>query len=247
MKKLNNINQEIFKSNNLKQEIDRLKKNFLNKPEYFVCEQDIVGIYMSKYLNIFLSFFSQYLKKIKNNFLIKIFKLIKKKSKETNKLLSKFESLEQKIVSQQLIIERSFSLNSKLQKEVEIINNKITNDFEKFSKNSKIDISQTIGHNPTSKIDFYQEENLRLGSELVETKKKFEILKSEIEKYEDQRSVLISKINSVNEVIKDSNVLTNVFENKVEPKVNVIDHQNIQKKPETDLNEQVKAIFSKKI
>ena len=95
---------------------------------------------------------------------------------------------------------------------------------------------QTIGHNSNTKVDFYQEENLRLGSELVDTKKKFEILKNEIEKYENQRSDLISKINSVNDVINDSNVLTNVFENKIEPKVNILDPQNIQKKDETNLN-----------
>ena len=81
----------------------------------------------------------------------------------------------------------------------------------------------------------------------METKKKSEILKDEVKKYENQRSNLISQINSVNDVIKDSNILTSVFENKIEPKVNIKDPQNIQKKSEPDLNEQVKAIFSKKI
>ena len=97
------------------------------------------------------------------------------------------------------------------------------------------------------KIKFYQEENVRIGSELSETKKKSEILKDEIDKYENQRSELITQINSVNDVIKDSNILTNVFENKIEPKIGVIDPQNNQNKPESNLNEQVKAIFSKKI
>jgi len=97
------------------------------------------------------------------------------------------------------------------------------------------------------KVNFYQEENLRLGSELVETKKKFEILKSEIEKYENQRSNLISKINSVNDEINNSNVLTNVFENGIKPKINIVDHKNISKKDEITLNEKVKAIFSNKL
>ena len=97
------------------------------------------------------------------------------------------------------------------------------------------------------KIKFYQEENVRIGTELSESKKKSEILKDEIGKYENQRSDLITQINSVNDVIKDSNILTNVFENKIEPKINVIDPQNIQNKSESDLNERVKAIFSKKI
>jgi len=247
MKNNNNIIKPSLKSDNLKQEINNFKNKFLNKSEYFVCEQDIIGLVMNKYLDIFQNFFLNNLKKLKNNFLVKIYKLIVKRANQTNRLLLKFESLEQKIDSQQLIIERSFNLNSKLQKEVDYINNEIINNFEKFQINLNNNKNEVIGHNSNTKVDFYQEENLRLGSELVETKKKFEILKSEIEKYEAQRSDLISKINSVNEVINDSNVLTNVFENKIERKINIIDPQNIQKKSEPDLNEQVKAIFSKKI
>ena len=97
-----------------------------------------------------------------------------------------------------------------------------------------------------NKIKFYQDENIRVGTELLETQKKSEILKDEVKKYENQRSNLISQINSVNDVIKDSNILTNVFENKTEPRINIIDPQNIQNKPEQNLNEQVKAIFFKK-
>ena len=234
-------------SDNLKEEINSFKNRFENKSQYFICEQDIVGLAMNKYLNIIENFISSNFRKFKNNFLIKIYKLIKKRSIETSQLLSKFELLEKKLDNQQLILERSFDLNSKLQKEIDYINSKISNNFEKSYPINEDENIQTIGHNSNTKVDFYQEENLRLGSELVDTKKKFEILKNEIEKYENQRSDLISKINSVNDVINDSNVLTNVFENKIEPKVNILDPQNIQKKDETNLNEKVKAIFSKRI
>ena len=247
MNNSNLANISNLNSDNLKDEINSFKNKFVNKSQYFICEQDIVGFTMNKYLDIIENFVSSNLRKFKNNFLIKIYKLIKKRSIETSKLLSKFELLEKKIDNQQLILERSFDLNSKLQKEIDYINNKISNNFEKsYPDNGDVKI-QTIGHNSNTKVDFYQEENLRLGSELVDTKKKFEILKNEIEKYENQRSDLISKINSVNDVINDSNVLTNVFENKIEPKVNILDPQNIQKKDETNLNEKVKAIFSKRV
>ena len=234
-------------SDNLKEEINNFKNKFVNKSQYFICEQDIVGLTMNKYLDVIENFISSNFRKFKNNFLIKIYKLIKKRSIETSRLLSKFELLEKKIDNQQLILERSFDLNSKLQKEIDYINNKISNNFEKSYQNNEDEKIQTIGHNSNTKVDFYQEENLRLGSELVNTKKKFEILKNEIEKYENQRSDLISKINSVNDVINDSNILTNVFENKIEPKVNILDPKNIQKKDENNLNEKVKAIFSKRI
>jgi hypothetical protein len=247
MNNSNFANISLLNSDNLKDEINSFKNKFENKSQYFICEQDIVGLTMSKYLNIIGNFVSSNFRKFKNNFVIKIFKLIKKRSIETSRILSKFELLEKKIDNQQLILERSFDLNSKLQKEIDYINSKISNNIEKSHLDNEDVKMQTIGHNSNTKVDFYQEENLRLGSELVDTKKKFEILKNEIEKYENQRSDLISKINSVNDVINDSNVLTNVFENKIEPKVNILDPQNIQKKDETNLNEQVKAIFSKKV
>ena len=116
-------------SNNLKDEINSFKNKFENKSQYFLCEQDIVGLTMNKYLDIIENFVSSNLKKLKNNFVIKIYKLIKKRSIETSRLLSKFELLEKKIDNQQLILERSFDLNSKLQKEVDYINNEIINNI----------------------------------------------------------------------------------------------------------------------
>jgi len=234
-------------SDNLKDEINSFKNKFINKSQYFICEQDMIGLTMNKYLDIVENFISLNLRKFKKNFIIKIYKLIKKRSIDTSNLLSKFDLLEKKFDNQQLILERSFEQNSKLQQEINNINNKIVNKYEQPELNYENEKPQVIGHNSNTKVDFYQEENLRLGSELVETKKKFEILKNEIEKYENQRSNLITKINSVNDVINNSNVLTNVFENEIQPKVNILDPQNIQKKDKVDLNDQIKAIFSKKI
>ena len=57
---------------------------------------------------------------------------------------------------------------------------------------------------------------------------------------------MITKINSVNDALNDTNVLTNVFNNDVKPKINVIDHKKIETKSNIDLNEQVKNIFSNK-
>jgi hypothetical protein len=98
------------------------------------------------------------------------------------------------------------------------------------------------------KVKFYQEENLRIGGELLETKKKFDMVKSEIEKYEQQRSNLIAKINSVNEALENTNVVTNVFENEIsKPKVSIIDHKNLEKNNDQkqDINEEIRKIFSK--
>ena len=71
------------------------------------------------------------------------------------------------------------------------------------------------------------------------------ILKNEIQKYEKQ-SDLISKINSVNDALNDTNVLTNVFNNDVAKKIDIKDHNNLRKKNPSDLDEQVKNIFLNK-
>ena len=104
---------------------------------------------------------------------------------------------------------------------------------------------ENLGHNSIARVDFYQEENVRLGSELLDAKKKFDILKGELEKYQEQRSNLISKINSVNDAINDTNVLTNVFDNSIKPKIDVIDHNKLKTKEENkvDLNQQVANIL----
>ena len=247
MKNYSLANISNLNSDNLKDKISSVKNKFINKSQYFISEQDMFGLTMIKYLDSIENFILSNLRKFKKNFIIKIYKLIKKRSIDTSNLLSKFDLLEKKFDNQQLILERSFEQNSKLQQEINNINNKIVNKYEQPELNYENEKPQVIGHNSNTKVDFYQEENLRLGSELVETKKKFEILKNEIEKYENQRSNLITKINSVNDVINNSNVLTNVFENEIQPKVNILDPQNIQKKDKVDLNDQIKAIFSKKI
>ena len=246
--KINNFNQnQSIESKDLERKIKLLRSKLDNKEGYFICEQDIVGIKIEKYFNSIIMLFKNILKSIKNNFIIKFYRLIVKKSNQTNKLLNKFENLEKKLDDQQKFLEKNFELSSKLQNDFDTLNNKIDVEIQNQSEDISNNKPDVIGHNSSNRVDFYQEENLRLGSELVETKKKFEILKSELEKYEDQRSNLISKINSINDEINNSNILTNVFENNVQPEVQITDHNKIQKKEVDDLNEQVKAIFSKKI
>jgi len=100
--------------------------------------------------------------------------------------------------------------------------------------------------NENTKLNIIQDENLRISNELFESRKKLDIMKLEIERFNKQRSNLINKINSVNEIINDSNVLTNVFENNVEEKkINVLDPE--KKIIENDnLDKLVKNIFLKK-
>ena len=239
----------------LQNKILNFKNNFLNKDTLWVYQQNNFDLFLDKVVIEIIKFIkliliSKTTMLIKNKILKIINSFIDKISSDKNFPLnkknfdnSKIQNLDHKIDIQYKTIQNTFlESNKRLKKEISDLNLKI----DEHLKNNNLKPAENLGHNSSSRVDFYQEENVRLGSELLETKKKFEILKSEIEKYEQQRSNLISKINSVNDALNDTNVLTNVFSNDVKPKVNIIDHNKIETKNNLDLNDQVKNIFSNK-
>ena len=242
-------------SADLQNKILNFKNNILNKEDIWVYQQNNFDLFLDKVVIEFIKI-TKFILNSKTTVIIreKILKTINRlidkissnKNFPVNKLNfanSKIEKLDQKIDLQYQTLQNTFlESNKRLKKEISDLNLKI----DEHLKNNNYRLAENLGHNSSSRVDFYQEENVRLGSELMETKKKFEILKSEIEKYEQQRSNLISKINSVNDALNDTNVLTNVFNNDVKPKVNVIDHKKIETKSNLDLNEQIKNIFSNK-
>ena len=249
-------------SNELQGKIDTFKVKQLQKDDLLIIGKNKLDIILDNCFNLahnILLFIDDKLKIQKH--LIFILKMIKisitkilDKLLNSNELVLKSKLLEKRMDEHQSFIELSVKENRELKNDISKINsalNKIlenpNNILENSNNNSENKISENLGHNSIARVDFYQEENVRLGSELLDTKKKFEILKSEIEKYEEQRSNLISKINSVNDAINDTNVLTNVFDNNVKPKINITDHNKFEKKDKSlvDLNEQIKNIFFK--
>ena len=98
-----------------------------------------------------------------------------------------------------------------------------------------------------NKIKYYQEENIRISNQLYEANKKFDIIKSEIEVLQDQRSSLIAKINSVNDVIGNSKIVTNVFQNSQpqNTKIFVTDPEIKIEKQSKNIDEEIFKIFNK--
>ena len=242
-------------SNELQNKIINFKNNFLRKDNFFVYEQNDFDLFIDSTFNFIekiLIFLDNNLK-IKNNFL-NIIKVIKntitkilEKILRSNQTFSNSKLLEKRLDEQQKFIEQSVKENLELKKDINKINESLSKLLENPNKVLETNEPENLGHNSIARVDFYQEENVRLGSELLDTKKKFDILKGELEKYQEQRSNLISKINSVNDAINDTNVLTNVFDNNVRPKIDVIDHNKLKSKEENkvDLNQQVANIFAK--
>ena len=251
----NSINNILNKSKVLENKILNFKSNIDQKNDFLIFEKNQFDLFIDSTFNFLekiLIFLDNNLK-IKNNFL-NIIKMIKntitkilEKILKSNQTFSNSKLLEKRLDEQQKFIEQSVKENLELKKDINKINESLSKLLENPNKVLETKEPENLGHNSIARVDFYQEENVRLGSELLDAKKKFDILKGELEKYQEQRSNLISKINSVNDAINDTNVLTNVFDNNVKPKIDVIDHNKLKSKEENkiDLNQQVANIFAK--
>ena len=246
----------------LKKKIDKFKSRLTLSNDYMVFEPNSFDIFLDKVvlkINHRVNDLNnnKMIKKILNSSILVIKRTIlsfwnslKNITEKLNLIKLKFDQLEQKIENQQITIKENLKTNKQIKEDLFLLHKsieKLTNNIQSYTELPNI----SNLNNPNlenDKVKFYQEENLRIGGELLETKKKFDMVKSEIEKYEQQRSNLITKINSVNEALENTNVVTNVFENDIsKPKVSIIDHKNLEKNNDQkqDINEEIRKIFSK--
>jgi len=246
----------------LKKRIDEFKGKMTLTNNYMVFEPNSFDIFLDKVvlkINHRVNDLNnnKMIKKILNSSILVVKRTIlsfwnslKNITEKLNLIKLKFDQLEQKIEHQQITINENLNTNKQIKEDLFLLHKSIEKLTNNIQSNTELpNISNLNNSNLDSeKVKFYQEENLRIGGELLETKKKFDMVKSEIEKYEQQRSNLIAKINSVNEALENTNVVTNVFENEIsKPKVSIIDHKNLEKNNDQkqDINEEIKKIFSK--
>ena len=140
--------------------------------------------------------------------------------------------------------------NKKLKEQVQVLSQKnldLENILDKINiADDKNQINLDIVKTLEEKINFYQEENIRISNDLIESRKKYDITKNQIKGFENQRSTLLDKINSVNEVINNSSNVTNVFDgNHKEKSINLIKSSNKKSKSDEYLNKEILNIFSK--
>ena len=246
----------------LKQRIDEFKSKMTLTNDYMVFEPNSFDIFLDKVvlkINHRVNDLSnnKMIKKILNSSILVVKRTIlsfwnslKNITEKLNLIKLKFDQLEQKIEHQQITINENLNTNKQIIEDLFLLHKSIEKLTDNIQLNTALpNVSNLNNLNlENEKIKFYQEENLRIGGELLETKEKFDMVKNEIEKYEQQRSNLISKINSVNEALENTNVVTNVFENEIsKPKVSIIDHKNLEKNNDQkqDINEEIRKIFSK--
>ena len=229
-------------SKELKFKINQFRSNFLSKSEVFIFEENNFDIALSKIFNTFSYIFLPTIK-ICKKILMKILDKILEFGIQQN-------DLKKRILKQDEILNNNLKLNAALSEQISQLNNKIDNLSSKKDNSEGLEKDKLLNiNNPKTsniEIDFYQKENLRISNELFETQKKFEIIKTEIEKFQNQRSNLIEKINSVNDVIQDSNIVTNVFVENKKNKIHIRDPEKINNNQKLDLNTEIEKIFSKK-
>ena len=238
----------------LKLKIDQFRSNFLAKDGAIIFEENKFDLFIGILFNVT----KRTLLPIINFLLRSIMKTIDK----FLDFITQQKELKKKILKQEEILFNNTKINSILSEQISQLNTKI--DKISLNKPSSLEVEgndKILNKNNTEinqvpdvkieqvsnhEVDFYQKENLRISNQLFETQKKFEIMKMEIEKFQSQRSNLIDKINSVNDVIQDSNIVTNVFENQnQENKINIQDPELKNKKNKIDLDLEVKKIFAK--
>lgn len=241
----------IYNSIDLKKKIDNFRAKFLSKEEFIKFEENYLDKILGK---VFSS-----IKKVSLPTIKVILNSIMKITDKFLDFITQQNELKLKISKQEEILSINTKLNQELSLQVKQLNRKIDN----LNKDNKIYSSETqsklnenqiktstenkdLNSAKINEIRFFQEENLRISNELYETKTKFEIIKKELEKFQEQRSDLINKINSINEAVEDTNVVTSVFENNLDQ--NKIEVHNVNKKKQNiylDLDKEVKNIFAK--
>ena len=192
--------------------------------------------------------------------------ILKKENNEIKLQLDNYKNNEHELKLKIKKLEEEILINNKLLNETNSSNNKIKlqiSDIDDYKhkikqlteKNENLektidDLRITMSNNNQvinisdleNKIKHYQDENIRISSELVESDKRFTATKESLNMLQNQRSDLVEKLNSINHVIKGENIISNVFDDSA-------DKTHINQKPKKNidlhnLNKQIKDIFS---
>ena len=202
--------------------------------------------------------------KIKNEIIIKIYNLCKKKIKKNTLKL---------IVDQQIEIkkfQKKINYLNENKKALETSNHNFLSNLDKITEDKKMLIENNkkiqeelssqksnfkksnLLHNSNSgkltelnnKLKFSQDENLRLSSEVFNSRKKYNVIKEQLYDFELQKNQLSNQIQELNDTVNKSNLVTPSFINEL-PSEATEDIKKPIKKDVTKLNTSINKIFSK--
>ncbi len=101
-----------------------------------------------------------------------------------------------------------------------------------------------------NRLKFYQNENLRLASELFASHKRYDVIKKQLYDLGLQKDQISDQIQELNNLVSKSNLVVPSFTNELpsEPKENVKAKEGIKKinnQDVTNLNKSINKIFNK--
>ena len=240
------------KNKNLNNDFNLLKDNYIKKHEALILLENQNNILVNDYKNKELESKSKIEKLEKeistNN------KLLHETNNQNNILVNDYKNKELESKSKIEKLEKEISTNNNndlIKSQISEINdykqlNEKNKNLEKTIEDLRLSMSNNNGVNISdleNKIKHYQDENIRISSELVESDKRFAVTRDSLSALQDQRSDLIEKLNSINNVIKGENIISNVFDESTN-KTNT--NQTPKKNKSTgNLDKQIQDIFSK--
>jgi chromosome segregation ATPase len=174
-----------------------------------------------------------------------------------NSLLEKYKILEDKNNKETPTLTNNdnalIDLNKKLKIEIISLKNTEQNLIENNKKlnNELLQIKMPQNslsqekelHNLKEKLNFHQDENLRLSHDLSNSQKKYKLIKDQLLEIEKEKSNISRKIDDLTDSLSKTKVVTNIFDNKSDGKINI----NTENKIDLDLNEEIDKIFNNKI
>jgi hypothetical protein len=136
----------------------------------------------------------------------------------------------------------------------EINNNELKNTVSRYILNSKkiqekLNLTEEKKYlkleEQTEKVKFYQEENIRLSSELISVKRKNETIKDNLNLIENEKEQISNKIKELNKSIEGkTNIISTPFLNETEKQVPK-DSDKLNEKEQKSLDEVISRIFAK--
>ena len=201
---------------------------------------------------------------IEDKIKIKIYNLFKKKIKKNTLKL---------IVDQQIEIkkfQKKINYLNENKKALETSNHNLLSNLDKIAEDKKMLIENNkkiqeelssqksnfkksnLLHNSNSgkltelnnKLKFSQDENLRLSSEVFNSRKKYNVIKKQLYDFELQKNQLSNQIQELNDTVNKSNLVTPSFINEL-PSEATEDIKKLGKKNATALDAAIKKIFNK--
>ena len=120
-------------------------------------------------------------------------------------------------------------------------NRKLSDELNEITSQNSIIVEENQLKNLKQKLNFHQDENLRLSHELSNSQKKYKLIKNQLEGIEREKSDISKKIDDLSVSLNKTQVVTNIFDDP-----NNLDIEKKSKnKSSSNIENEIKKIFSK--